>query len=443
MGKTLTFHKKLLSSIIIFAPLFYLGIGNKYPWILLGKYGQSVGVLCFFIMTVIFLLYNVVNDEVLFSKLQRIFYLNLLLSLLFVIFYDLIQYRHFSCFGYKNPVMLFICTIVAIVFIVVKRDNIRSIFVACGLYSILHTVFSLYYFPLATARSDMLPAIHMSLHQFVVSASPYVSTSSAIGIPPYLPVTMLSFLPAYFFQIDFRIIGLLYSIITFIIIWYKFNVLSGVQRFGLCLFFVNPYFLMRHDLYFQFFLLELVILCLYFDKFRIIYQVIFLGIFVATLQFAWILLPFILLANFRRGVTVINIAILVMFLGAIISFVYVHVNINDFIHAIFLHKEYKQPYSSDITFGLSTIFYFTKSQVVLYLIQVTGCLIMICYALYNYVIMKIRGKEYYLSLGAICYLFFMVTNYFIETYLLMPMIIFLILSITSINQNIRSKYDLN
>ena len=313
--------------------------------------------------------------------------------------------------------------------LVIFRNKLKVIFVLCELYSIFHYAVSIYYFPLVIARSDMLAAVAASINQFLHNVSPYYQSSVNIGIPPYLPVTMLSFIPASLLKLDFRLVGLFYWILAIGLITYKQHTFSTIQKMALCLLIVNPYFLMRHDLYFQCFLLEIVILCLYFSSFNFIIKGIFLGFFIATLQFAWILYPFILLAENKSIKNLVIMLLVSLIVGISISLLYVHNGISDFFHAIFLHKEYFSPYSSDITFGLSTIFYFANSQILLYIVQIAICVLILLTAIYSHMIKRIHTHNYYTSLSAICYLIFMSTNYFIETYLLIPMLLFLILSL--------------
>ena len=427
-------HTKLILSIIIFAPLFYLGIGNKYPWVLLGQYGKPTGILFFFVMTIIFFamfLSRFLNKS-LPNSIQKIFAANLFLSIIFAICYDIIQYKHFLRFDYHKPILLFILSAITIILLALYRNKLKLVFAICGLYSICHYMISIYYFPLVIARSDMLAAIAVSINQFMHGISPYYQSSPIVGIPPYLPMTMLSFIPAYSLKLDFRLVGLIYWVITIGLIIYKEQILTNIQKMALCLLIVNPYFLMRHDLYYQFFLLEIVILCLYFNLFNFVAKGIFLGVFISTLQFAWILYPFILLAENKTIKNLFTMLLLSLATAILGTFLYVHHGFADFIHAIFLHKEYLLSYSSDITFGLSMIFYFAKSQILLYIFQITICLLILLGSIFAYLTNSESLRNHYMSLGAICYLIFMSTNYFIETYLLIPMLLFIILSLKKV-----------
>ncbi|MDD3265646.1 MAG: hypothetical protein PHC75_00520 [Burkholderiales bacterium] len=432
-------HSSMIVSLVLFAPIFYLGIGGKYPWVLLGKYGIGLGMISFFILTLCFFLmsfirYGNVINETLFYK---IFNFNLILSILVAIAYDLIQYKHFLRFAYQQPTMLYVLSILAIIviFLSIKLEKTRCnalwIFVICASYSSLHYLGSIYYFPLTEARSDMLPAISLSIQHFYDGFSPYHKSIESIGVPPYLPFTMISFIPAYLWNIDFRFITLVYWIISMVLIAYKINKFTMEQVCAICLFVINPYFLMRHEMYYQIFLLEMIVICLYLQYFNYAGKVIIFGVFISTLQFAWILMPFIILADSKSKSEAITKFILSTAIGFLISLIYIGINqtnLADFIKAMFLHKEYNSPYSSDITFGLSTVFYFAKSQVLLYIMQILSCLSIILYSIYLYIVKGNRSHNMYLSMSAICYMIFMTTNYFIETYLLAPLILYFIVS---------------
>ena len=263
----------------------------------------------------------------------------------FTVLYDFIQYKHFSQFGYNKPYLLYgISLILFAIIIPIKNINFKHLFIFCCVYNLLHSAISIHYFPLAIERSDMLAAIKVSLEQYFNGLSPYAKVSSTIGIPPYLPITMLSFAPAFLLKIDFRCLGIVYWMISLVLVYRKFEILSLAAKMAICLLVLNPYWLMRHDLYFQFFLLELVILSLYLPNMNFYSKSFIFGISISTLQFAWILFPFLLL-NTNKIKSSLLLFITATVIAVIISSTYTHNGILDFIHAIFLHQEYKHAYT--------------------------------------------------------------------------------------------------
>lgn len=148
-----------------------------------------------------------------------------------------------------------------------------------------------------------------------------------------------------------------------------------------------------------------------------------LDITLATSQFAIILFPFLCLDSIKSINKNIRDAILSIIIALIIIYGFAHNNLNSFISAITLHREYLSPYNSDITFGLSTIFHFATNQISLYVIQVFGCLFILAFALYQFIIKKLHDYKFYIACSTICYFYFMITNYFLETYLYIPLLL--------------------
>lgn len=368
---------------IILFPVFYLGIGGNYPWILLGTHGKDLGFLSFFIITLIFIAASLIIkiETISEKKLLTCFYANLFIAAIFALLYDFMQYKHFLIFGYQKPLLIYALDSVLIISLIFsRRANLVYLFsILCG-YFLIHHCLSIYYFPLVTARSDMFSAIILSLNQFTQGLNPYVKVLENVGTPPYLPLTILSFYPAIIMKCDPRIIALLYLAITLTLVIFKFNRLNNLSQITICLILINPYWLMRHDLYFQLFLLEITIIMLYFENFTEIIRIIFLGLFITTLQFAWILYPFILLSFSRNTAQLIRQAVASLLIAGLIVFGYTQNYFLTFYHAIFLHKEYLNAYNSDITFGLSTIFHFANNQIALYMLQIIGCGLLLLYS---------------------------------------------------------------
>ncbi|MBY0379938.1 MAG: hypothetical protein K2P99_06005, partial [Burkholderiales bacterium] len=415
---------RIIVLMIIIAPLFFIGIGAKYPWVLFGTHGIAIGMIVFFTITLLFILSVCFFklEKLSFTLIFRAFIFNFVLSILFAIAYDFIQYKHFLKFGYQNPKLLYIlcCMFLLSMPIFYKKIQRRHLFILVGIFVVLHELLSIYYFPNVIARSDMLAAIALSLKAFIHFGDPYTQLAVNIGIPPYLPVTILSFIPAVFLNIDFRIMSLLLIIVLLFLLYYKFNKLNNISQLALILALCNPMWLMRHELYFQFFLIELVVIFLYFEHINEMWRSIILGVFIATLQFAWVMFPFIVLAYNKSYYSIIRQLFVSLIVGILIILSFIHGYFTSFINAALHHFNYAKEYNSDIMFALSPIFHFATNQKPLYLIQVFGCFIILGLAIYKYINKKIRQTDYYLSYACICYLWFIITNYFLESYFLIP-----------------------
>jgi hypothetical protein len=428
----LILHQRILYLLIIAYPVFYLGIGNKYPWILLGKNGSNLGIIFFFGVNALFITSAlcIKLEKIPPKKLALTFKINVLISLIFTLLYDFIQYHHFRSLGYRSPILLYLISIISIFTLMttINKSRIKSSFKIICIFVALHTLLSIFYFPLAVERSDMLGAIMVALQQFFNNADPYQHVMSNIGVPAYLPMTILSFTPAFFLKLDPRIIGLFYTIIFLYLIYIKIDKLKLLNQYAICLIILNPYWLMRHDLYFQFFILELVIILLY--SYNYFYRILIWGFTLATSQFAIILLPFFCLAKAKTIIHAVREVILILIIAALIIISFAHNNLYSFFNAISQHREYTLPYNSDITFGISPIFHFTKNQIGLYIVQIIGCMLILCFSIYQFIVNKERDSNYYIASGIMCFFYFMITNYFLETYLYIPLLITIALANT-------------
>ena len=425
----------IITLLICFYPLFYLGLGKRYPWEMLGQHGIAIGMICFFSATLIFLslplLFQI--DQISGLTLYKFYITNIILAAVVTLSYDYIQYKHFFFLNYHNPYILYALDISWLIFIIyscLNKIKYSHVFAVACFFIIVHQIVSIYYFPLTVLRSDMLHDIGGALYHFLHGISPYTADEYMNGLPPYLPFTMLSFFPAYVLKIDFRIVALIYWSIGLFLLYNKVKNKSHQGYYALLLIILNPYWLMRHDLYFYAFLLELILIYLYISKLNEVWFVVIVGTAIATLQFMWVLLPFVLLANSRNVSQLLRQTLCSMAIALLIIWFFIGNNFHDFL-AVFVTHGIHLPYNMDITFSLATLFYFFSSQIVLYILQIVGCGVICILAVYQYFIKGNRNVVFYNSTGAICYLYFIVTNHFMETYLLIPVL--LVLAMVSIS----------
>lgn len=453
---------RLTIALSILYPLLYLGIGKKYPWVLLGKYGMLTGAVLFTSLTVCLILSSILLrlEDISLKRLTLYCYLNIILAAIFTLIYDFIQYKHFLRFGYTKPYLLYLLDIVFIVVIsyYFNRLKLRHILIIAALMSVLHLLISMYYFPLVLERSDMLIANRVMLWETLHKLNPYNALNyhqvlwhflpiyspssvysynqvSALTTSIYFPMTFLSFLPGYLLHIDFRLVGLMYWLISLYVLIKNFDRFTTIGQLLLVLIIINPYWLMRHDLYFQFFILELIIIFLYYPKLNWVYRALILGVFIATYQFALVLAPFIVLAysdKFKYLVMQSLVAIMVAF--GIIT-IFTHGNYADFLKVTLGGKGYLYPTGTDITFGIAPIFSLVSNAKLLYMAQIFGCLVILITCMYQYLVVLRRDASYYMCAGAICYFYFLLTNYFLETYLWVPVLITLVLATSYLPKN--------
>jgi hypothetical protein len=105
------------------------------------------------------------------------------------------------------------------------------------------------YFPLASARSDMLPLLAAAGHRLVAGHDPYVlyQLTAGGGVDlTYLPGLVLAYLPAAALHLDPRLLGLAYTGVASWIVWRR----AGDHGAAfLAVFLMNPYLVYRHDIY--------------------------------------------------------------------------------------------------------------------------------------------------------------------------------------------------
>lgn len=417
-----SYPQKIILLAMIFYPLFYLGIGTKFPWSLLGENGVGIGMVIYFVATVMFLAVVIfMRPSISDLRLFKIININFILAAIVTIGYDFIHFKHFQSFGYVNPIGLYVLDIIwfGYMFNILNHSKLIQWGPAI-LFIALHYILSIYYFPNNPLRSDMLFDIQCSLDQFSHGLNPYTKIEPMINVMLYLPGTIISYFPAYWMNIDYRILSLLYWLIGLFLIYFKLkNKPISINHLAVLLIILNPYWLMRHDLYYYVFIIELIIIFLYFPYLNELMRTLVLGVTFATLQFAWIIAPFILFAYSKNIRQLLRQTIFssILAIGIIVS--YTGWSNSDFYKILNIH-EYMHPYSGDITFTLATIFYFAKSQELLYLLQVVGCLVIVCIGMVLFFMIKIRETKVYLNLASICYFYFMITNFHTWTYLVIP-----------------------
>lgn len=419
---------KLQLLFLFFYPLFWLGIGNKFPWVLLGKYGIDIGNSTFFFLTAcFFLLLWVAPVNGLNLYRENIFKGMAIIASLFIVIYDIIQYKHFAHLGYQSPKMAYLLDVINIGFILLllKKKNISWLYYWCCLFFMAHLALSVFYFPLNPLRSNMLTGIQAAMNAFLSNQDPYLLSSK--DLVPYLPLTWAAFIPGKLLALDLRIVGDFYYALCLILIGINFKKLPTINKYLVCLWLLNPYFLMRHDLYFQLFLLEIVIFALYIHRLPRLLLLIMLGAFIATLQFAWILYPFFLLAISKSCQQLImNLCISIasflllmwVFLGHFFSAYIAHSIRSAGVHGIQDARNF--PYNMDITFGVSPIYHFAQNQHSLHLLQLTLCALLGLFAVVQW---YRKADSNFLAFGLYAYLIFIATNYFLETYFYVPVLL--------------------
>ena len=156
-------------------------------------------------------------------------------------------------------------------------------------------------FPLAPARSDMLPLIVDAARSIIAGNSPYAYyLVNGNNLPlTYLPTLWMPFLPAGFFSFDPRLINLACVVAAAAIIYRvssnKVNASALMTVFLLC-----PYLQFRHELYLGVIWLYLAIVFYAIKKNNLILSTLFVAISACSYQLLWVVVPFYFVYLFKK-----------------------------------------------------------------------------------------------------------------------------------------------
>jgi len=162
---------------------------------------------------------------------------------------------------------------------------------------------SIWSFPIAIQRSDMLPLISAAGKTILNGHNPYhfYTFPTEIVFLTYLPGTVLAFLPAVVLQIDLRFLNIVYVVILAVLIYRASSIQYRSQVAALIgLFLLSPYVQYRHEIYTQPHWLSIVACLLLAQKRKLLWAAAIFGVSAALSQFSWILFPFLLLFIFQQ-----------------------------------------------------------------------------------------------------------------------------------------------
>jgi hypothetical protein len=175
--------------------------------------------------------------------------------------------------------------------------------IAAMSFLVVLTPFYVRSFPLGENYSDMFSAILSTGKHFLQGHSPYsVQEEFRAGYHCcYWPGIWLSFLPAVVLNIDPRFLVTLFSLVFAFMVW------RGMERqdrllgsWFLALFFLNPWFILRLDVYFSAYLLSWGMFFLALRKGRNTLAARWYGWGLACHPFSWLLLPIWLAWSAKR-----------------------------------------------------------------------------------------------------------------------------------------------
>jgi len=152
-------------------------------------------------------------------------------------------------------------------------------------------------FPLHSGRSDMLPLIQAAGKEFLAGSNPYTKYLLPHPVPlTYLPAMWMAYLPAVIFGFDLRFLHLLAVLSSMFIVYAVTSLKCRENVIPFCgLFLMIPYLQYRHEIYTGIFWLSLSLVFYSHMKNNPLVASVFLGVSAGVSQFAWVLIPVMLL----------------------------------------------------------------------------------------------------------------------------------------------------
>ncbi len=411
--------RRLGRLLLLSYPIFWLGIGKTYPFLLLGPSGPSIGAWFWGVVTfgwlAALLAPRVWEDLVEGPRAEKIFRAWILLGLACTGGFDLLQWFHFERFGYPFPLGLLIADVglgLLIWFKLSDPDLIRFAWVV----AVLHKVGSTITFPLLSERSDMLPTILQSLQRWTHGGEAYAHPTGGIGQMHYLPLTWLSYFPAYILTIDPRWVGIFYFALIGLLAehWFR-EAKDSLGAKLIVLWLLNPYLAFRHELYLDFVWLLIAVTTVSAMMKLLGPTALFSGLALVTLEWAWIIAPFWWLLASRSAPwrKLISVGLIGLFVSLMILVPFLLSEGTLFINAFLLPlRLVKQGgYPGELCFGLAPLFHQLGWPWVLQPIQIIASLT------FGVIALRMRSHSaVLLGLMVLAFFSFVILNPFLRNY---------------------------
>lgn len=378
--------KKFGYFILLTYPIFWLGIGRKYPFVLLGSNGVAIGNFFWGILTITWIIlffYPKIWQKILTQFENKIFIAWLLIGVLLIPVFDLFQWIFFKRIGYPFPTFLLIFDLGLFFFIILKRKSYSLLKIAC-IAAILHRGFSILTFPLTYQRSDMLSEVHFALQRLLIGQNPYTFVVSGVNQILYLPLGWLNFIPTYLLKIDLRWMGFVYLILIGIITtrWLNKRKNNLGNKLAI-LWFLNPYLAFRHELYLDFFWFLILVITITAISQKKNITTLLVGLSMATLQWSWIVAPFwLILANRKQKLHRFWISYAISIsIAALIMFPFIIFYNGLTLKALGTYEHMIKGQLSELCFGLAPLFYQLKISFILPFFQIILLIVLFLWAI--------------------------------------------------------------
>ena len=252
--------------------------------------------------------------------------------------FDLLSAWKFSQFGYHltlRHLNYFLVFGALIVYLLKTRKFLTFfstgdwIFFALFL-SCYHELLSILSYPLDPLRSDMLESIRQAGERFTDGFFMYAPSTGSVGQMPYLPLSVISYLPSTLLEVDGRWMTIVFRVLSGFVL-YRYG--SSRARALYHWIWIHPYVNFRHDLYIEPFLFLLVWMSVAQSSWS---RVIALSLAQLTLHWAWVIFPFVWLRS-RGKEFVLNAVSGVVIVGSGLAY-FLFKEGPLFTNAIFMHS---------------------------------------------------------------------------------------------------------
>ena len=217
----------------------------------------------------------------------------------------LVQDRRYASFGYDlnipMTILLFTLIGIACIFLLIQ-DTTPDLLLIIALAAYTGTyLLSIVCFPLNSQRSDMLPLIVSGCQSFLAGVTPY-----GYHVIPHkliftsLPGMWMAYLPAVAFGADPRLMNLISTIISVLILAYTVQDSRKCTLLLFPVFLLTPYLQYRHEIYLGVLFLVLSVIFILGIRNRWLLSSAASGYALATYQFTWVIFPFGVITAFRK-----------------------------------------------------------------------------------------------------------------------------------------------
>ena len=364
---------------------------------------------------------------------------------IFIFFQAVLQSNRMQELGYSLPiggwvvVCLLSMTICTYSLVSKYRSSFQFSMVLLG--CCLLKLYIIEYFPLNPLRSDMFEIIKNALRLFISGQQPYTYVTDTSVWLSYFPGTWLAFIPAELFGFDYRLMSLVYFILSmmgFYKLSVELNLSQNITKIALP-FILMPYWHFRHDIYMDGFYVSIVWMAYYLQRGKFYKASFVIGISLGYIQWSWFSFPLIFAylfrkLSFKKALKCSLISLVICSLMLVPFFVW---NFDAFWFGVVSQiqntlKDILHPMSA---FNLAPYLYYFSLHRFISLIQISSLFISFCW-----ILIKKSNLESLFKICFLVYFFCVLINYHMMTYYYIGCFYYLLIYILYKLHNIYEKH---